>query len=517
MFLGTQSKLSAQEQKNQNPVFTVRPALNEPAPDSVHIIYAKGIINGSYTNRENIFINKKNTDGSFTFSFSGKQPISPFSMLIWYGKTIQNSNTYYAEPSDTIEIFVAKGKTPEYEGGKIHPELFFSGVKAAKYKVNDILSKLNIETYKREVDNTNKFKIEYKNNNGTNDKTKSITSCNSIKLTEYLNILFKNVASDIKRNQDTILKHEGELGKKVSDFYNYELNPYMYFRWSISALFRNVEFSNCQQEISDFYFSKIDMIRPEPIDSWLKYGIVYRQTRSDDFLFETNYKTKGMGSPLYIQYNEIKSLKNTELRDILLTKFFEEGRLMFYVSNYESRDSCLNDALKFVKDPELRSSLNNQLLFAKGSKVYNFSFPDSTGKRISLSDLKGKVFMLDFYYYGCGPCSIFTKEFEKKVYPEFEKNPDFKVLSIDSYDNLEIWKKAIKSGLYTLPNSINLVTGLKFKHPIFNYYGINSLPFVLLVDKNGKLITRITSQTGLEITKIIREALKQNNPEISGK
>lgn len=504
---------SAQNRRGQTPVFTIKAAPNQPMPDSIVVRFCKGIISESLQFAEVIRLREKR-DGHFTFSFPKKQAISPFVIDFYYKKLNQWSIVYYAEPSDEIEITVTKGLDPTSKH-KIG-SLVFSGKGAAKYKVCELLSKMNEDLLTREVRKyVNEFGVRnYTRNDGvevrsSKGKIESADYYKSSEFKKFLNSMFGNLKLGVENAHDTLAKYEKQLSKEVTAFYSYELGYNLAFLSITDFLFRRATANATKEAIVNFYFSKIGSIRPKiPNDSLFKYGLNYRNSMSYYFMYEVYFNNKGNMSPFNVQYDAIKEVKNKELRDILLAKYFVKGRYGRFINNWNTKDSCLNDALKIVENAEVIAALRQQLLFKRGEKMYDFSFLDSTGKNITLKDFKGKVFILDFYYYGCGSCATFAQRFEKEVYPEFAESPDFKVLSVNVDRERGAWMKAVNSGLYTQPSYLNLSTGAAFNHPIFKHYKITSLPWVLLVNKDGRVIDfHLSGKTNLNIKNLIRQAL----------
>lgn len=508
---------AAQVKQFQSPIFTLRAAPNEPMPDSIQVAFNKGIISPLHAEIVKI---KKNKDGSFDFSFSTEQAISSFSLWIYYPtnrnksrKEIFSTVNYYAEPSDRIEISVVKGNP--IGALKIDGKLTFKGKGAEKYEVVTRLKQMKNDLHLEETNNM--YKVFGKGGAGSTGKIESEDYYKSTEFKYHLNALFENVKKGVKKSQDTIFKHEKAIGKDIAAFYIHQFTTPLTFVNIVHWLYRRSKTANTKQAIADFYFAHIDSIRRSvPNDVGFNFGQEYAWFKSNELMYELDYYTKGMGYPLEVQYNALKKIENANLRDILVTKFFEEaGYFQVYINNSSLKDSCLIDALKFVKEPELRAALKHQRLFAKGVKIPNFSFPDTSGMEVSLRDLKGKVYILDFYFDGCAACVVFTKRFEREIYPEFANNTDFKTLSVNTDLRRERWLSAIKSGKYTHPNSINLSTGpTGYHHPILKYYGINAFPWVLLVNKKGEILAfNVHAQSSQDLIRMIKEALNENYTE----
>lgn len=121
-----------------------------------------------------------------------------------------------------------------------------------------------------------------------------------------------------------------------------------------------------------------------------------------------------------------------------------------------------------------------------GMPAPDIQLPSTDGKTTySLSQLKGKVVLLDFWASWCGPCRRENPNVVR-VYDKYNKK-GFEVFSVslDKQDGLEKWKAAIKQD------------NLKWKYHVSDLqfwnsaparlYGVNSIPRTFLIDKEGKI------------------------------
>jgi thiol-disulfide isomerase/thioredoxin len=497
--------LSAQIKKHAGASFTLKPETSDDVPDSIVATIFTGVINGEGSRIR--ITAKKNMDGTFGFSLPEGKPITVFRIDFYYPDQPKMINPYYAEPFDKIKVTFRRGSKTD-KNDNYMSSLAFTGIGVEKYKITDLLREIKKDLY---ISESNRIKDEF----GFEDAPKGIIEdvgfYKKKEFKNYLSSLSVNVRANIKRQQDTLKKYRTGLGKGITAFFGYELSSYDYLNFFCSQLYRRSTTEANKQVIARFYLSELESIRPIlPVDTLFKYGIEYKFAKSTDIMQEIYYKSNGAEIPFEFQYNKIKAIKNHELRDILITQFLTIPNFQLHISDFNKKDSCLSDALKFIKSPELVLAIKDQNKFSKGSIVYNFSFLDTTGKTVSLKDLEGNVFLIDFYGSGCGPCSGFAKNFERNVYPEFANESTFKVISVSVDKKRESWIKGMNSGLYTQKESINLNTGVGFNHPIMKYYKVYTIPFVLLIDKNGKLIARLEAQSNSEIKKMIREALDKN-------
>lgn len=100
-------------------------------------------------------------------------------------------------------------------------------------------------------------------------------------------------------------------------------------------------------------------------------------------------------------------------------------------------------------------------------------------KNISLSQLKGKVILLDFWFKNCGPC-IESVPHLNAINKEF-KNKKVEVVGINTWDS----KKDVN---WFCNNHKVAYTVLMDGRGLAEKYGVNRFPTVILIDKKGKIL-----------------------------
>lgn len=123
-------------------------------------------------------------------------------------------------------------------------------------------------------------------------------------------------------------------------------------------------------------------------------------------------------------------------------------------------------------------------MFAKGKVAPDFEELMVDRKtKMKLSDLKGKVVLLDFWASWCGPCRRENPNVVN-VYNKY-KDKGFTVMNVSLDDNLESWKRAIEQDGLVWPNHVSDLK--KWNSAIGKIYQVSSIPFTVLIDKEGKI------------------------------
>ncbi|MCO5260007.1 MAG: AhpC/TSA family protein [Crocinitomicaceae bacterium] len=104
--------------------------------------------------------------------------------------------------------------------------------------------------------------------------------------------------------------------------------------------------------------------------------------------------------------------------------------------------------------------------------------------KMKLSDLRGKVVLLDFWASWCGPCRRENPNVVA-VYKKY-KDKGFTVMNVSLDDNLDNWKRAIEQDGLIWPNHVSDLN--KWNSAVGRIYQVNSIPFAVLIDKEGKII-----------------------------
>ena len=113
---------------------------------------------------------------------------------------------------------------------------------------------------------------------------------------------------------------------------------------------------------------------------------------------------------------------------------------------------------------------------------------------MKLSDLRGKIVLLDFWASWCGPC---RKE-NPHVVDLYEKYKDkgFTVMSVSLDKSHANWVAAIEKDNLSWPYHVSDLQ--QWSSKVGRLYGVSGIPFTVLIDQEGKIIK--TRLRGAELT-----------------
>ena len=132
---------------------------------------------------------------------------------------------------------------------------------------------------------------------------------------------------------------------------------------------------------------------------------------------------------------------------------------------------------------ELAQRIRSKSITALGAEAPGFTLNDVNGKPVSLSDLKGKLVLIEFWASWCAPCRAENPNLVKQY--KLYKEKGFEVIAVSLDSDKAKWVDAIaKDGLPWLH-----VSDLKgWNNAVGRLYGVRGVPASFLVSKEGKII-----------------------------
>ena len=120
-----------------------------------------------------------------------------------------------------------------------------------------------------------------------------------------------------------------------------------------------------------------------------------------------------------------------------------------------------------------------------GTLAPEIKLQDTKGVFFSLSSLKGKIVLIDFWASWCKPCRAENPNVVK-VYEKY-KSKGFEILGVSLDKDRDAWLKAIEEDKLAWKQVSDLAL---WNSIVVQLYNITGIPYTVLVDKDGKIIAK---------------------------
>jgi len=265
---------------------------------------------------------------------------------------------------------------------------------------------------------------------------------------------------------------------------------------------------------SIFFFLENSQIRISAHIDSIKSANISGSTLNTRYnqLIDNQQAIRSQMRPLFAQFNEAEEEGNQQEMDRLDSIYYaledqlDNLQLAFIRDNsdnilgpyqatriyYLDEKADELDSLLKTFDPTLSSSKYVSQLktsLAKWSKLKigmtapDFEQNDSTGSPLKLSDLRGKYVLVDFWASWCGPCRAENPNIVE-AYQKY-KNSGFDILGVSLDTSKDKWLAAIEADNLTW-NHVSDLNG--WENEVSTGYGIQAIPYSLLIDPEGKII-----------------------------
>ncbi|WP_452230898.1 peroxiredoxin family protein [Lacinutrix sp. MEBiC02404] len=177
--------------------------------------------------------------------------------------------------------------------------------------------------------------------------------------------------------------------------------------------------------------------------------------------------------------------------DVLL--FNEQGKLLSMASlslmtNTDYKPIFFADtngklkSLVFLKksNTPILIEQNAEAIFAPGERALDFIAKDIHGKSYKLSELKGKVVVLNFWFTKCGPCIAEMPELNKLASNFKEEDVVFLALTFNK-------KGVVNDFLESNPFAYTILANA---NDVITMYGVNSYPTSIVINKKGEIVLK---------------------------
>lgn len=181
-------------------------------------------------------------------------------------------------------------------------------------------------------------------------------------------------------------------------------------------------------------------------------------------------------------------------KNILREAFYEASVIISYRYNKSYAEQFSRNYYSEFPQSPMAAYFINVFPPGEGTKAPEIISTNIKGETMKLSDLKGKVILIDFWASWCGPCK---RELPYLV-DAYNKYHDkgFEVFSVSLDQNKANWENAISA--YGLKWPYHVSELKKFQAKAVQDYRVSGIPATFLIDENGVIIARNLIEHQLE-------------------
>ncbi len=189
------------------------------------------------------------------------------------------------------------------------------------------------------------------------------------------------------------------------------------------------------------------------------------------------------------------------LMSAFLVTYFESAFEQYAQLYKELRDALIgryprNEFVMHI-DQKVRSAV------MVGMEAPDIVMADAKGINRRLSDLRGKVVLIDFWASWCRPCRMENPNVVR-LYRQYH-DKGFEIFSVSLDNDYDKWVRAISDDHLEWPDHVSDLRG--WSSAAGKLYGVSSIPATVLVDRDGKVLAR--NLRGQQLENKLKEIFEQ--------
>ena len=220
-----------------------------------------------------------------------------------------------------------------------------------------------------------------------------------------------------------------------------------------------------------------------------------------------------------VSNSEMMDLQNDSLDD--LPAYGLDGKLlkaktadkmmesMDYIPQYYKNENGDIVAMQMIKMPDEQRKMMEQFMAQQkalealiGTEAKGFKTTDMDGNSVNLSDMKGSVVAVNFWFIGCKPCIMEMPELNDMVKKFDGENVKFIAVALDSKGSLRAFEEKREFNYNIVPDG----------RSVAQLYNIQGYPTHCIIDQDGKIQyfkSAYSPQTAHELESTIERLLKK--------
>ncbi|MBQ2289933.1 MAG: AhpC/TSA family protein [Bacteroidaceae bacterium] len=197
------------------------------------------------------------------------------------------------------------------------------------------------------------------------------------------------------------------------------------------------------------------------------------------------------------QINDTLRIEQSKLQELTATFLKNNDNVILaytMLSNIEMREMGLRETKELYRSMGegakathcgaiIKERIDRMEKTAGGAVAPDFTLPDLNGNPVTMSEVKGKIKIIDFWASWCGPCRMNNPAL-RKIYQEFHSK-GLEIIGV-SLDNSKVgWQKAIeKDGL----EWINVSSLKGWDCEVVRLYNVTGVPSLFILNEYNRII-----------------------------
>ena len=284
---------------------------------------------------------------------------------------------------------------------------------------------------------------------------------------------FENMLKELPEYRKTL-----KIGNKLFDALLDRTIDYQMDYWAMRLLWTPRSIYPTDEECPDFFREMLDVHKIDNYLLCLPYGRDMLQLYYQVALrFYTNKDTREANKKM------VESIADEHVREIFVWE-----NILQLCKGYQELQTQIELYAKHLRSAEIKkqmAQLEAELKSMDSGEAPDFTYPDTEGKMVSLSDFRGKVVLIDVWATWCGPCQAQIPHLVKLEEELKDSGIVFLGVSIDEEKNKGKWLKMVEEkglkGLQLFSNGGNQVT---------KNYKITHIPRFIIIGEDGNIVAK---------------------------